>query len=161
MIEQKLEVEKIKKRLSSYGKINLTSFDFPLKGFEYIGQGISRIVFLHKSKKYVVKIEKRLSRKYYRQNKKEWKNYKKIPKYLRKYFVKPLAHGDNYGWLLMQKVDTSIDVLKKCDIANKLQSLLEENNFYMTDCHGANVGILNGEPVIFDYGLYEFPQITN
>jgi len=140
--------------IRKYGRIK------GLENFRRLSSGLSRVVYVHKNGKYVLKIEIYPLQHSLHQNKTEAQNYRKIPKNLKKYFVKPLLHSKDFRWLLMRKAESrnDMDFDKLIDITHELREIFNENGFYnaLSDLHTTNVGKLNGESVVFDYGYKEF-----
>jgi len=136
--------------------------DLQIKGFKYVSSGVSRYVFLHESKRFVLKIED--INQEYEQNKKEIQCYESLPQKLKRYFAKPIAYAKDYSWILMMRAKTNNDLPNSeiYDIMNSLQRILNENNFWVGDLHTDNVGKIGKQYVLVDYGygMYSQDEIT-
>jgi len=157
LTSQKLELEKLSQTINTQTKElkRIRERDFEeLKGFEYVASGLSRTVF--SKDKYVIKVESNYSLKRYKQNENEWKNYKKIPKHLKKYFVKPLKRDRRYRWIIQEKASCrELDIDKRVDISHQLKDIFDKNKLVVTDVHEDNVGMIQNKPVMLDYGFDE------
>jgi len=117
-----------------------------LENFTFIGSGLSRYCFLHKNGKYVIKIEKTDSLKKY------------LPQKLKKYFAEPLAYAKNFRWILMPKAKaypSEINYDKIYDIVSELLKVFGKHNLNIKDVCNCNVGKIENQSVIFDYGWSE------
>jgi len=158
------------KRLSSSISSSMENIDLDeikrgcrikLKDFRRLSSGLSRVVFVHKNNKYVLKIEIYPLQHSLHQNKTEAQNYCKIPKQLKKHFAKVLLHSKDFRWIVQEKVESvndSLDYNEATEIRRELERIFVKNRFKdaLHDLHGENVGKLNGEGVMFDYGYKEF-----
>ena len=120
-------------------------------GWVYLGKGLSRIVFISKDNKYVLKVDMNAS-----QNKPEIEVYAKIPKKLRKYFLKPIAHDTkNFRWILTHVAKTYNDGLtyaKSRKIVDKLTKVFRNNLLAVHDLHCSNIGVYRKQICMVDYG---------
>lgn len=128
-------------------------------GFIEIGGGLSRRVFLSPDKKYVIKIETDHSLTCYCQNQNEIDRYSKLPKKARKYYIKPLAYDkQKYRWVIYKTVETCFSDNFSFEEAEKIKKRLNiilkrmEVHIGLDDLGVANIGRVNGKPIMVDYG---------
>ena len=133
------------------------------KNWRFLAYGASRFVFRDKSNKFVLKIETESSLRdeTYQQNKGEIETYKTIPDHLKKHFLEPLAHAEDYSWIVQKRVKNykDLDGEEISKILKDLEELLAKEGFRVYDLHSSNIGMdENGNGVILDYGLQKWSK---
>ena len=129
-------------------------------GLTYIGSGIARWVYGNSD--YVVKINKYNTY----QTQCEVNAYDSIPEKAKYLYNPPIAFDPEYKWAIYRRAkvatnenntdDLTYDQATK--IAQQIMDKLKELNLYHTvdgtnDVHEGNVGLIEGKPVIIDYGI--------
>lgn len=130
-----------------------------LLGLEYISEGLDRIGYAQGD--LVVKICKHCDS--YKQTRKEIESYQEIPDKAKKYFNKPLAHAQDFSWIIFKRAKVEYSGLtheESEDLANNLRKKLKRLKLYhsgpndiTSDIHSDNVGLINDKPIIIDYGI--------
>lgn len=140
-------------------KFERISSNIKLRGYPLIGSGSGRTVFDLKNG-YVVKAAK--NKKGIEQNKAECEISKKDH---HKIFAEVIAYSDDYRFLIMEKaqrINSFAIVWKYYNVKNNKQLLsleeishvLEEYDLLPVDLYRlSSWGIVNGKPVIIDYGF--------
>lgn len=122
-------------------------------GFTYLAGGLHRKCFISDNGKYIIKFDRTA-----RQNKPEIEVYARIPKKLRKYFLKSIAHDvKNFKWILTHKAKTydngELSLDESNIIVDNLANIFKKNKLTVCDLHNSNIGEFKGVPVVIDYGF--------
>lgn len=126
-------------------------------GFEFFDCGTSRMVYYHKKANVVLKVQKvgdSFNGKPLNQNKTEIETSQNLPESIKKFFVMPIAFSKDAFWIIMPKAETYIDlgVEEAIKVKDYLRNALRDNGFAYDDFLTCNIGKVNGQPVIIDYG---------
>lgn len=112
----------------------------------FIGEGNARAVFSI-SDRCILKLSKRYNPS---QNNSEiagWND--KLRPDERKYFAPVIDYSPNAKWLTMPMIDTDISKEQHREI---VKTIILDLGIDLTDFNQGNFGILDGEPICFDYG---------
>jgi hypothetical protein len=129
---------------------------------EYCGSGVSRRVYAHNKCDIVIKIEphgQQWGSRWLQQNVNEVHNWKTMPKELKKYFAEIYAHDRGCHWVIQEKAKIEKESKEDnwCDLAEELEEKLNKNGLHdlSVDICSVNIGIVDGRPVVVDYGFYD------
>lgn len=92
-----------------------------------------------------------------------WKNILSLPDKLKglrlkDILINPIAYDEKtYKWILVPRARVLYDdlTLKEAEkIMKRIEIKLDSENILCEDLHVGNIGLLNGKPVLIDYGIW-------